>query len=129
MAKNYKKASCGSDAELGQWALYARDGAREDTRRWGGHFRQKGLPVQVSGLIKDTMNPRKGTQCCWKVRSGDVRKALGTGTGMVNYRFREVPLDNIAQLVNPLPNCAQQREDTEHVSSEGEFGEKETLNM
>ena len=40
--------------ELGhlKWALYARDGAREDICRLGGHFRQKGLPVQVSGLIK-----------------------------------------------------------------------------
>lgn len=46
---------------------------------------RRGCRCKCLDSLRDTMNPRKGTQCCWKVRSGDVRKALGTGTGMVNY--------------------------------------------
>lgn len=62
MAKNYKRLLAGVMLELGhlKWALYARDGAREDIRRWGGHFRQKGLPVQVSGLIKGYNESKEG---------------------------------------------------------------------
>lgn len=43
-------------------ALYTGDGAREDICRWGGHFRQKGLPehMQVSGLIKGYDESKEG---------------------------------------------------------------------
>lgn len=64
MAKNQKRLLVGVMLELGhlKWALYTRDGAREDICRWGGHFRQKGLPmpVQVSGLIKAYSESKEG---------------------------------------------------------------------
>lgn len=74
--------------EMGPEKTYA-DG--EDTSG------RRGCPCKCLDSLRDTMNPRKGTQGCWKVSSGERKEGIG------NWHWGGKPLipsslDNIASL-------------------------------